>query len=170
MATHNVAQEMTALGYVLPGPHDSHLAVAVVWRDGEDGREYLVIEYNSGEGIQIKFPAGTNNDQPGECPLETLHRELPEETGLTASGEVKCIWVGTRTRNRGGKPGYHQKLAFMCEESQCQGTLRTTWMNDGGDKLSPPFWRTAAELFQSPSDGGLFVTHRPILEAAERHR
>ena len=132
---------------------DSHFAAIIIWRHGEDGVEFLVIEYDSGLGIQIKFPGGTNNDHPGDTVIETLHRETRDETGLVMPEEPKKIWDVTR-RN-------HTKYAFLISFDSCAGNLRTLPMEDGEDKLSPPFWRTYEEL-----RGEIYRTHAPMLEAA----
>lgn len=147
----------------------THLSIGIVCRDGEDGREYLVQEYNSGDGIQIKFPGGTNADQLHETPEETLAREYPEETGLELPRDARKIWSSNKMKNADGQPGFHQKIAFIAEMKNCRGTLRTEPMDDGGDFLSPPFWRTAEELLTNVRNGGLFWTHRPALQAAMIH-
>jgi len=149
---------------------DTHFVAIVICRDGEDGREYLVIEYDSGDGKQIKFPGGTNNDHPGELVLDTLSREVLEETGLTLPPHPPQMWSGAMIPNKGGKPGHHQKFAYVVTEEACQGAMRKMPLVDNGDKLSPPFWRTEAELLIDVNKGGLFWTHRPMLHAAKIHR
>jgi len=139
---------------------ESHFAGILIWRDGEDGREYLVIEYDGGKGQQIKFPGGTNNDHPGEEMLATLAREMTEETGLTPPENPLSIYEVEVTK--------HLKRFFLIPFEECGGTLRTVSKTDDGDKLSPPFWRTGKELLVDMREGGIFYSHRPALMAAQK--
>ena len=140
----------------------SDFAAIVIWREGEDGPEYLVIEYDSGRGIQIKFPGGTNDDHPGETVLETLHREVRDETGLVLPVTPKLIWTLTYPAKPRRDP--HTKHAFLIPFEKCAGILRTEpRVDQGGDKPSPPFWRTAEEL-----ENTIFHTHKLILVSARR--
>jgi len=52
-------------------------AGAVVFRDSEEGRRYLLLQ-NSG---RWDFPKG--RVEPGESELQTVRREVSEETGIT---------------------------------------------------------------------------------------
>jgi ADP-ribose pyrophosphatase YjhB (NUDIX family) len=138
---------------------DSQFAGGIVYRPGEDGLEYLVIEYDSGQGIQIKFPGGTNNDHPGEPIFDTLCREYPDETGLRLH-DPKPVHSESKKQTGGGE---HHKIWFTAAFEQCEGELRTEPKKDGGDLLSPPFWRTYQEL-----KGKIYYTHAKALEKAER--
>lgn len=151
-------------------PYDTHFVAILICREGRDGREYLVIEYDSGDGKQVKFPGGTNNDHPGEQILDTLAREALEETGLVIPRHPPQVWAGPKVPNKGDKPGFHQKFAFIIPEGACQGTMRTMPLTDNGDKLSPPFWRTEAELLVEVNKGGLFFTHREMLHSAKGYQ
>ncbi len=142
----------------------SHFAGIIITREGEEGMEYLVIEYQSGEGVQIKFPGGTNNDHPGEDMLTTLKCECEEETGLIPLLDTLPEPIFSKTIGDSGKE--HTKSFFMVHLSQCEGRLRTEPKVDDGDRLSPPFWRTKGELGVKVKDGGLFWSHRPALDAA----
>lgn len=144
---------------------ESHFAGIIITQMGEDGTEYLVVEYDSGNGTQVKFPGGTNNGHPNETVLETLKRECEEETGLIPEFPscVSPIFVGTVGGDGGGK---HRKYFFTVDISQCRGSVRTSPKVDDGDKLSPPFWRTKKELLVHVKDGGLFWSHRPALHNA----
>jgi len=135
----------------------SHFTGAIVFQEGPDGMEFLVIEYDSGNGTQIKFPGGTNNDHLKEKPLGTLSRETEEETGLVPieASLVERIYIpGSKD-----KPP-HTKLFYAIPFQTCWGELRTLPKKDDGDYLSPPFWRTAKEL-----EGKIFHTHVPALRA-----
>ena len=145
---------------------DSNYSAVIVYREGEDGREYMVLEYDSGEGIQVKFPGGTNVDHPGETPVETAHRELRTETGLVMTRDPDKIWNSLPKPDR-KNGGVHIKHAFMISLGECAGVMRTDFLNDDGDRLSPPFWKTEAELLVDVSTGGLFWTHREMLHVAK---
>lgn len=147
---------------------DSHYTAHLITRDGEDGREYMVIEYNSGEGVQIKFPGGTNNDHLEESELETLHRETHDETGLKFAVEPTQVYKSRPIPDK-KNCGFHTKYGFHSEFSNCSGNLRIQQMDDQGDKLSPPFWRTAKELLVEIEKGGLFWSHRPMLVDCEKY-
>lgn len=146
---------------------DSHFSANIITRDGIDGKEYLVIEYDSGDGTQIKFPGGTNIDHPGETPMETCHRETRDETGLVMPTDPTEIWKSKPIKDRESSTGgFHTKYAFTTPVERCAGVLRTEPMLDGKDRLSPPFWRTAPELLVDVKNGGLFWSHRQMLSAA----
>ncbi len=143
----------------------SHYAGLFIYQEGEEGFEYLVVEYDSGDGKQIKVPGGTNNDHPGE-PLfgkdGTLCREGKVETGLIVPSDLTdsdIVFVDPKRD--------HDKIFVAVPFERCLGKLRTTELNDEGDLLSPPFWRTARELLVRVEDGGLFWTHREALKATE---
>jgi hypothetical protein len=146
---------------------NSHFSANIITRDGIDGIEYLVIEYDSGEGVQVKFPGGTNLDHPGETPLETCHRETRDETGLVMPVDPIEVWKSPPIKdNESATGGFHTKYAYTTHVDRCAGTLRTDAMVDGKDRLSPPFWRTASELLVPVKNGGLFHSHRRMLEGA----
>lgn len=142
----------------------THFAGIIIWQDGEDGEEYLVIEYDSGSGTQIKFPGGTNNDHPGEDMLTTLKRECAEETGLTPN--ISSLPAPVFSHEVGPHGDRHVKQFFKIHVGHCTGELRTMPKVDDGDKLSPPFWRTARELLVRVDSGGLFWSHREPLKEA----
>lgn len=154
---------------------DSHYVAEIIYDEIDGETVYLVLEYDSGQGKQVKFPGGTNNDKPGETVDETLHRELRKETGLVLVAEPKAVFEKTCPARPG--QGLHRKYAFLSPFSQCAGELRTIPIRedgDGGDLLSPPFWRTAEELLDPERFGyeksdKLFPTHIPMLEAAKKH-
>ncbi|WP_293026728.1 NUDIX domain-containing protein [Natronococcus sp.] len=58
-----------------------------------NGRELLTFEANGHDGLQV--PKGTI--EPGESPLEALHREVAEESGLTELESTRRlaedVWV-----------------------------------------------------------------------------
>ncbi len=61
-----------------------HPGGAIVVPMDDQGRYICIRQYRFAIGAYIyEFPAGTL--EPGETPLTTVQRELPEETGLTAS-------------------------------------------------------------------------------------
>lgn len=145
---------------------DSHFSAVLIWREGEDGREYLVIEYDSGEGTQIKFPGGTNTDHPGETPLETAHRECRDEVSLVMPKDPALMYSSRPKRSQDGN-GMHLQHFFLIRFEDCAGNMRLEPKREGTDNLSPPFWRTQDELLIPPERGGLFFSHRDALIATE---
>ncbi len=158
------------------GPKDNQFCSLVVHRLGDEGREYLVQEYNSGDGTQIKFPGGMggpSTDRPGETPMETLRREALDEVYVVIpkENEPRFIVAYTPTPNEDG--GFHHKLFFPIEESETTGEIRQIPITDlGGDKLSPPFWRTASELLEPERHGfnrsdAIFKSHQLALKTLD---
>ncbi len=151
---------------------ESHYAAGIIVDFEGDEPSFLVLEYDSGKGRQIKFPGGTNVDKPGETADETVHREVRQETSLVFVRDPLKIYE-RRLPPRNGE-GSHTKYAFLIDYSDCGGDMRIQPFQEGGgggDHLSPPFWRTASELLNPEAygfkkDDGLFSTHRPMLEAA----
>ncbi|MDA4125381.1 MAG: bis(5'-nucleosyl)-tetraphosphatase [Thaumarchaeota archaeon] len=87
---------------------DEHSAGAVVFRDGADGRRYLLLQ----NGGRWDFPKG--NREEGEGELQTVLREVAEETGLTdvsvIPGFRKVIEYFYR---RGGKDVHKQVIYLL---------------------------------------------------------
>jgi predicted metal-dependent hydrolase len=69
-----------------PAPEKPYGCAVVVWRPGDDGREYLILHRRTSRGAEYEGewawtpPSGAR--QPGEQLDATAERELREETGL----------------------------------------------------------------------------------------
>lgn len=164
-------------------PNSLYSAI-ICYRDVEDDegkkvREFLVIEYVSkkfAREVQIKFPGGTNVDHPGDTALETVHRETRDELHIVMPVDPVLIYT-KEVQDRAGSGSIHTKMAHIINYDECAGTLRTEWMKErrgdvedkDEDELSPPFWKTTEELMVEVDQGGLFWSHRPMLEAALKY-
>ncbi|MEQ1561305.1 MAG: NUDIX hydrolase [Nitrospira sp.] len=84
---------------------------------------------------QTKFPGGTNkNHREDSTPVDTLRRELFEETGLVLRAEVEPIEIFSRYR-KGVKTRFY--LLYL---EDFDGKIRTEEADDPPDKLFPPEW------------------------------
>ena len=87
--------------------------------------------------------------------------------------EMHLLIFLRRMVRRRGLPGSHHKLFFPIEESETTGEIRQIPITDlGGDKLSPPFWRTASELLEPErhdlaSTDAIFKSHQLALKTLE---
>ena len=90
----------------------------VFYREGEE-RKYLLLKYPAGHW---DFPKG--NIEQGEVPVETMMREVREETGLTSvepvAGFEKVIEYFYR---RDGKRVHKQVIFFLAESRKKDVTL-----------------------------------------------
>jgi 8-oxo-dGTP pyrophosphatase MutT (NUDIX family) len=88
-------------------------AGAVVFREANPSRVYLLLEYPAGHW---DFPKG--NIEKGEAPMETMVREVREETGLKHIRVVEGFeHVIEYYYNRGGKRVHKQVTFFLAEAS-----------------------------------------------------
>ena len=86
-------------------------AGAVVFRETPSSRVYLLLKYPAGHW---DFPKG--NIEAGEAPLETMVREVREETGLTSIRMVDGFKnVIEYYYNRDGKRVHKQVTFFFAE-------------------------------------------------------
>ena len=86
-------------------------AGALVFRDAPSSRVYLLLEYPAGHW---DFPKG--NIEKGESPIETMAREVREETGLKSIRAVDGFeHVIEYYYNRGGKRVHKQVTFFLAE-------------------------------------------------------
>src|SRR5208283_1477168 len=94
------------------GRMEEHSAGAVVFREDSSTRVYLLLEYPAGHW---DFPKG--NIETGESPLDTMVREVREETGLKSIRVVGGFeHVIDYYYNRGGKR-VHKQVTFLLAEA-----------------------------------------------------
>lgn len=107
---------------------------------------------------QVKFPGGSNKDQIMEIdPLVTAVRENQEETSLILRPWVEPVLVYSND------DPLNLKFFYFANLEDFSGKIRTDWIMDGLDALSPPFW-----LGEEESDR-VYKTHRPAFLAGIRH-
>jgi len=135
---------------------------AVIYKE-EDGIIHVLIQDSESllerfkfQGVQTKFPGGSNDDMPGEVESDTLAREIKEETFLELKEEVSIprpIF--------GPIPGerYPRKFYLIGFES-FRGTLRDVDIVDGDDLLHPPRWVKLEDLLRNKDL--LYETHQAI--------
>jgi 8-oxo-dGTP pyrophosphatase MutT (NUDIX family) len=114
--------------------NNTHFGAIIGFRQGQEGVEFLVIDYDDPEkGLQCKLPGGMG--APGETPARTAQREYLEETGLENISGYGPVW---KIQLKDG----HRKLFFAshCDPKQWIGELRKEAKSDGAETLSPPYW------------------------------
>ena len=100
------------------GPEERS-AGAVVYRNAGSGRVYLLLKYPAGHW---DFPKG--NIEKGEQPLDTMRREVREETGLTEITPVEGYkQVIEYYYMRDGGRIHKQVIFFLAESMQDSVTL-----------------------------------------------
>lgn len=117
-------------------------------------------EKYAGNGIQTKFPGGSNDDHSDEKEtLVTLRRELEEETWLhlKAESEPRIIY-GPNPEEK------YPRIFYLLSIEAFEGELRDSDIIDGEDLLHPPRWVKAEDLENDRSL--LFETHQAIPFAA----
>ncbi len=119
-------------------------APAFARRDGaviiiRDGDRLLLIE--RADGLGMCFPGGRG--KPGEPEVDTIRRELLEETGL-ALGASRFLF---RYRETGGLSEF-----TAVYEGQASGQLRSSWEGT-------PHWLRLSEV-----EANLYAPQRPVLD------
>ena len=103
------------------------------------GQTFLVIQRNDGRGFSL--PGGISGRKEAE--IETLRREVLEETGLTVTGEKLRML-------------YHSTADVPCDisvfEAEASGELKGSWEGS-------PRWMTLPEL-----EPRLLESQRPVLD------
>ncbi len=118
--------------------NQNHFSTVAIWWL-ENGVVHLLFidatPQNPGfdQKIQSKCPGGRSED--GETTVDTVLRELKQETGLSVKHRVKPISVYRPRRDKNG----HLKEGFVIPRSGCRGTLRTATLIDGNSSLSRPY-------------------------------
>jgi bis(5'-nucleosidyl)-tetraphosphatase len=102
-----------ARGFVEQGRFEERSAGALVFRSTKSGPLYLLLKYPAGHW---DFPKG--NIEKGETPLDAMHREVREETGLVdikpVEGYEKVIeYFYSRDGRR-----IHKQVTFFLAESR----------------------------------------------------
>jgi 8-oxo-dGTP pyrophosphatase MutT (NUDIX family) len=138
------------------GRFEERSAGALVFRSTESGPLYLLLKYPAGHW---DFPKG--NIEKGETPLDTMHREVREETGLTSVKPLEGFeHIIEYYYNRDGKRIHKQVVFFLAESKEENVTLSFehqdfTWLNfEDAMKLvsysnSRKLLRAAEERFKS---------------------
>jgi len=91
---------------------DERSAGFVVYRDGSEGRRYLLLRHR--EGGHWAFPKG--RIEAGERPEEAARRELREETGITAPSEHDGLLGESRyVFRRNGRAVSKRVVYFLAE-------------------------------------------------------
>jgi 8-oxo-dGTP pyrophosphatase MutT (NUDIX family) len=128
-------------------------AGAVVFREASPSRVYLLLEYPAGHW---DFPKG--NIETGEAPVETMVREVREETGLNRIRVVEGFeHLIEYYYNRNGKRVHKQVTFFLAEAT------------DPGEGVTLSFehrqfaWKTFDEALKVVS----YQNSRRLLNAAE---
>lgn len=123
----------------------THSACNIVYREGKDGLEFLVFDYQSVDPKtnkltkkEVKFPVGTNQSgEFGESTEETSVRKLQEETGLLALDTERIAEKSYED---------HIKYAFLVRYNDCLGELREKSTTIRGDQMSAPYWVPVEKL------------------------
>ena len=144
--------------------HQRHFACAVIFRKTRNGLEALVFESVTTDPrtgrpgkVKIKFPGGMKKDS-SEMPLETMMREVSEETGLRVNG-ARQVYGQPSPSNR-----TIIQYAYVAEIDDCTGILHTKAITDGNTKISRPTWVDIRVILR----GGLILNHHRMFLAALR--
>ncbi len=123
-------------------------AGAVIFYAAEGGPEYLLLHYTAGHW---DFPKG--NIEPGESELETVRREVEEETGIRDIELVYGFRKLIRYHYRKGKELVSKEVVFYLAESKTKD-VRISWEHTGyvwlgyEDALKKLTYKNAKELLR----------------------
>ena len=125
----------------------THSACNVVYREGINGLEFLVLDYQSTDPRsnrslkkEVRFPTGTSESgEFGESTEQTSVRKLEEETGLLAIDTERIASKPIRDED-------HIKYAFIISYAECLGELRKEPVTIRGDWMSAPYWVRVDDL------------------------
>jgi bis(5'-nucleosidyl)-tetraphosphatase len=143
------------------GRFEERSAGALVFRTSKSGPLFLLLKYPAGHW---DFPKG--NIEKGETPLETMQREVKEETGISHVKAVEGFeHVIDYHYSRDGKRIHKQVVFYLAETKEENVTLSFEhqdykWLDyDGAMKLvtysnSKKLLRAADETFRSSGLNG----------------
>ena len=123
-------------------------AGAVIFYAGEGEPEYLLLHYTAGHW---DFPKG--NIEPGESELETVRREVEEETGIRDIELVYGFKKLIRYHYRKGKELVSKEVVFYLAESKTKD-VRISWEHTGyvwlgyEDALKKLTYKSAKEVLR----------------------
>ena len=123
-------------------------AGAVILYAAEGEPEYLLLHYTAGHW---DFPKG--NIEPGESELETVRREVEEETGIRDIELVYGFRKLIRYHYRKGKELVSKEVVFYLAESKTKD-VRISWEHTGyvwlgyEDALKKLTYKNAKELLR----------------------
>ena len=123
-------------------------AGAVIFYAGEGEPEYLLLHYTAGHW---DFPKG--NIEPGESELETVRREVEEETGIRDIELVYGFRKLIRYHYRKGKELVSKEVVFYLAESKTKD-VRISWEHTGyvwlgyEDALKKLTYKSAKEVLR----------------------
>ncbi len=104
-------------------------AYAILWRDGE-----LLLTFQAEPDPEVQLPGG--GIDPGESPLQALHREVFEETG----------WTIARARRLGA----YRRFAYMPDYDLWAEKVCQVWLARPVQRLGPPSEPGHAALWAPP--------------------
>jgi len=136
-------------------PTKNYLSLAIITRL-KDGRiECVAMEVQRPQrDKRIEFPGGSNEPQDKNDPIQTLRREVFQETGLCIKPDVDPYLLWTVR-------GEVEKFVYLVRRKDCSGSLRTKeTIKDGESILYPIFWRDLEAL---GSEALLFKRHQNLL-------
>ena len=129
-------------------------AGAVVFRGGPPSRVYLLLEYPAGHW---DFPKG--NIEQGEAPIDTMVREVREETGLVHIRVVPGFEnVIEYYYNRSGKKVHKQVTFFLAEATDPAESVKLSFEH------RQFAWRSFEEAMKVVS----YQNSRRLLRASEQ--
>jgi 8-oxo-dGTP pyrophosphatase MutT (NUDIX family) len=136
------------------------LAAAIITRTEKGVLEVMVVDQTSthpkykGRPMQTKFPAGTeeNHEQEDKTVLDTLRREILEETGLTIPENYLPRLILSENL-----PG-HFKNFYLIPRSDMLGEEKTEDAVIDFDHMKPPRWVAIDTVGRE-----LYRSHQPAL-------
>lgn len=132
-----------------------YFAGGVIYRKGPNGLELLAVTVKTTEARfqdqkpQVKFPGGTNDGHPEDRGvLDTLRREIEEETGLRVKKEARLemIYYEKLKADPFRQRPPHFKEFYLVSFDECEGELRSEESRGTDTMVSVPRWYEVDEL------------------------